>query len=614
VLNQLPLRITLPLVAAGLAGLVLMLVVAFANIEVRRSARFAADERLSRVADRIAGLASTSAAQRRQMLTQAGRRPALVALLRDAPVDSAEVREALEALRAAGDSGLSIQVWDRSLRVVYDDLRADPDDAALLETYTPPRVPLDTVPGYGAFHDVGGQVQYYSTAPVFAGSELLGWIVQRRRIGNPRLADELEPLIGRDARVLFSFADDSVWISLRGDAVPARTRELPIDATVLVAGGKLVTARDVAGTPWNVLIEMSPSLSEVRPEVFLYRMLLFGALLVMAASVAAWLLGRRLTRPLTELVSASEAVARGDYSRRVTPTLGGDELIRLAASYNVMAAQVSRSHDALRARLAEARALAEELDTARIEADRAREAAQAGDRAKSEFLATMSHEIRTPINAVLGFCDLLELEHLDAAARRDYIDRSRRAARRLAALVDDVLDLAKVDAGEVRIQTEMRRVRDAVDGTLALLEEETTRKGLAVECVVDPDACYAGDPHRVEQILVNLVSNAVKFTPEGGRIEVRAGAAADDAACIRVEVEDSGIGIAAEELDRIFEPFVQGHTGYTRKYGGTGLGLSISRRLARLMNGEIVVRSEPGIGSTFTLLLPAAAPAGSLAR
>src|SRR5688572_22507992 len=258
---------------------------------------------------------------------------------------------------------------------------------------------------------------------------------------------------------------------------------------------------------------------------------------------------------------------------------------------------------------------ASQLDEERL----ARTEAETANRTKSEFLAMMSHELRTPLNAVIGYAELLELGIPGALTDEQHTQVSRilTSARHLLGLVNEVLDLARIDAGRLAVERSASRAGPAIEAAAAVVQPTAEARGVSVD--VRPEelagAMYEGDEGRVRQILINLLSNAIKFTEPGGRVTVRGGIAqqppidmrlAGDGPWVYLSVEDTGIGIPADRLSAIFDPFVQVDTSHTRPQDGSGLGLTISRRLARLMNGDIGVSSEVGRGSTFTLWLPAA--------
>jgi len=245
-----------------------------------------------------------------------------------------------------------------------------------------------------------------------------------------------------------------------------------------------------------------------------------------------------------------------------------------------------------------------ELTDAKRSADEARKAAEAANGAKSAFLATMSHELRTPINAILGFTDLLQLGigEDQQPARADYVNRIRKNTEHLLELINDILDLSKVEAGQLVIDSAESVAVDVIDEALAVVRHQANARGVELSAQCAPDTRYVGDPLRVRQVLLNLLSNGIKFTPAGGRVTL---ACATNGATTAFSVIDTGIGIDAKDLERIFEPFVQTAYVYTRESGGTGLGLAISRRLAQLMGGRLSVESAVGQGATFTLTLPA---------
>jgi|JI10StandDraft_1071094.scaffolds.fasta_scaffold85242_2 signal transduction histidine kinase/CheY-like chemotaxis protein len=235
------------------------------------------------------------------------------------------------------------------------------------------------------------------------------------------------------------------------------------------------------------------------------------------------------------------------------------------------------------------------------EATAARDAAQAASRAKSAFLANMGHELRTPMNAIMGMVGLAQHLATDPL-QMDYLDKSLSAANHLLAIINDVLDLSRIDAGRMVLDAQEIVPLELMDEVIRMEEESARAKGLALVRLTNPDLPRAlrGDSLRVKQILINFVGNAIKFSTHG-TITVRASVAEQDpqGVLLRLEVADEGIGIRPEQQERLFHAFIQADESSTRRHGGTGLGLVISRRLAQLMGGDAGVVSAPGRGSTF---------------
>jgi signal transduction histidine kinase len=234
-------------------------------------------------------------------------------------------------------------------------------------------------------------------------------------------------------------------------------------------------------------------------------------------------------------------------------------------------------------------------------------------RHKSEFLASMSHELRTPLNAVIGFSDVL-LERLFGELNEkqaEYIEDIRGSGRHLLELLNDILDLSKVEAGEMRLELERTSLREALEHGIGMIGERAARQGVSLRLEIADDVdIIVADRLRLKQVLLNLLTNAVKFTPSGGSVEARAERVGDE---VRVSVEDTGVGITESDQARIFEAFQQGRRDASASAEGTGLGLTLSKRIVELHGGRIWVKSRVGHGSTFTFSIPDASPSASAA-
>jgi signal transduction histidine kinase len=324
---------------------------------------------------------------------------------------------------------------------------------------------------------------------------------------------------------------------------------------------------------------------------------------------------RTVSRDMCTIARAAMDIANGDWRQRV-PARGSAEALRLAKAFNEMTEALVHWHE-------EAEARTRSLEAAQQHLREARDAAETANRAKSGFLASMSHELRTPLNAIIGYTEMLK-EEVEDQQFRDFgpdLQRVMTASRHLLALINDVLDLSKIEAGRMELDISTFEFDELI--TTVVNTSQTLVSSHENTLVVE-SPCRIGIVHqdrtRIQQVLLNLIGNACKFT-ENGELRLRVSMEEQDHGQeLVLQVADTGIGMTQEQLSRLFREFSQADVATTRRYGGTGLGLAITQRLCALMGGKINVQSEHGVGSTFTVRLPAhfnagtAEPAVMLAR
>ena len=623
---KLPLLITAVL-AAGLAAFL-----AFTYVTLARRSEAIVRDRFAHASRLVASSIEDVIARRKATFDSVARDPAVVRLVSRNRVGaraSADSLAAVAQLRrlVGGIDSMAAMVTDATGRLV-----------ASVGKPLPPHLPrIDpasvAIPGgdegiasvhVSALIPVDSQTVFWVVAPIVSGGRRAGYVFEPRWLtGAPNAMTTLREMMREDLTLYSRNIDDTGWNSAPGTPVPApvQRRRTALGAIYErpTAGWFIAEEAPIAGTSWLVVIDSPVRTLLARLRATIERLAWWSLLLLALGATLSWAIGRRMVRPLIALTNAADQVATGTYER---PALvaGGDEVGRLTSRFHEMAGQVTDARRELEQRAADAQRAADELATAnrqlqtamaeaesaRTEAERARGESEAANRAKSDFLAMMSHELRTPLNAIAGYAELLEMGiHGPVTdAQRDALNRIVRSQAHLLTLINDVLNFARIDAGQMYYAVQDVRMKDTLADLEPLVAPQMAARRLTfVAEACDDDIVAAADRDKVRQVLLNLLANAVKYTPLGGTVTLACDA---DAAAVRVHVTDTGPGISDDQLPVIFEPFVQGHRALNRPDEGVGLGLAISRDLAHGMGGDVTVTTERGVGSTFTLMLPRA--------
>jgi signal transduction histidine kinase/CheY-like chemotaxis protein len=368
-----------------------------------------------------------------------------------------------------------------------------------------------------------------------------------------------------------------------------------------IRGRPILSAHETVAAPgWWVFVEQpleeafAPLYASVGRTTLL---LLLGLTLSIVTSL---ILARRMVTPIQALQAGASRIGAGALDQRIEVHTN-DELEALAQEFNQMAGRLEESYADLERKVeVRTRDLAVALEAIEVQSQQL----AAASRHKSEFLANMSHELRTPLNAIIGFSQLLVNRRFGelTSDQAEYIADILDSGRHLLALINDILDLSKVEAGRMDLELGQFGLREVLENGMTMVRERAALQRIRLSLDVDPDVeTVQGDERKVKQVVFNLLSNAVKFTPEGGHVDVLARRLEGE---VRVAVRDTGVGIAAEDQARIFEEFQQVSGGATSTREGTGLGLALARKFVELHGGRLWVDSEPGMGSTFTFTLP----------
>jgi signal transduction histidine kinase len=364
-------------------------------------------------------------------------------------------------------------------------------------------------------------------------------------------------------------------------------------------GQSVLTASEVIlSTGWVVFVEQPLDEAFAPLTASLWRAAGILALGLALSLLASLYLSRRMVEPIETIRASASRIGEGALDQRIHVG-SGDELQDLAEEFNHMAERLSESYATLEQKVADR---TRDLGEALKEIDNKNHELELASRNKSEFLANMSHELRTPLNAIIGFSELLldKMVGTLTVKQTEYVRDIHASGKHQLSVINDVLDISRVEAGRLELERSMFTVSGAVTDAVAFVRARATQRGIALGEALDPDLGQIdADQRKVKQVLVNLLSNAVKFSPNGGRVDVRA---TREDGVVTIAVSDNGAGMSAEELGMIFKEF--GQTSSARGHEGTGLGLALAKRIVELHGGRIWVESVPGRGSTFTVALP----------
>ena len=587
-----PLQLKLPLLMSALLAVMVVVTTIATYATLRDYAVSRVEDRLVRATRQIATLSGAGLVTQRARYAGIAADTALHRALRAGAMNP-RAQRALESVPLPNDSGLPVELWTadgRRLAVLGNDPRVGLDPSLRPELPEPiasvrRRITARDTMISSPLYESAGRTLLWQLVPVRERGTVIGYLLHQRRIAaTPQTQRTLRELSGDSVSLHWRNADAGYWAGAMGEPLPAYAE---IDSTAGLArapdgGSVLFHEERIADTEFVVGLSVPVRTVLANPQRSTRRLLMLGLLMLVVGTLAAWAIGRSVARPVVEVARAAEALGSGDYSVRV-PETGEVEVRRLAGSFNTMASEIGAARSAL---------------------ERQTREAQAANNAKSEFLTTMSHELRTPLNAIGGYVELIDMElrgPVTENQRRD-LQRIKTSQQHLLGLITSVLDLSRIESGQLAYEQVSIAVEPFLSSLDALVGPQATAKNITLRQEVKvAGLAVLADREKLRQVLINLLSNAIRHTPAGGTITMQAAPRGNR---IAISVEDTGSGIPADKRERVFEPFVQLDRSLSQTREGLGLGLAISRDLARGMGGDLVAEEGSQGGARFVVTLP----------
>jgi signal transduction histidine kinase len=422
----------------------------------------------------------------------------------------------------------------------------------------------------------------------------IGYLVNWKHLYASRESiEQFGQLIGSNGSLYFGNDDGGFWTDLAkpvpGPPVPLADLRKVVDYDRSDGGDRLGSVRNVPGSRWVVLVELSAGSLLETSRTFLHWVTVVGLFLIGVGSFGGWLLSRSITRPLAELDNAAAEISGGNYAVQVA-IQGKDELGRLATSFNTMTSKVRAAQHGLKQQVRET---SKELETAITDIREQKEI----DKKKDEFISLASHELKTPLTTIKAFFQLAIRDIPSESGSFHLIPKAARQVNRMEHLIADLLDVSRLSSGQLKYNTEEFNFGALLEETIESMRAVYPGRSLVLEKSVQ--VRINADRQRIEQVIINLLNNAVKYSPEGGQVLIRSKI---DGGRLMVTIQDFGIGIEEKDIGKLFEKFNRIDTDH--RFQGMGLGLFLSAEIIKQHGGSIFAESKPGKGSAFSFELP----------